>query len=412
MRSFRDLFSLILTLTILQLAGGALGVLLPLSLDAAGASPSAIGLVQACFAVGFMAGAVAATALIRRMGPIRAYSAAAAACAAITLALYLRIDPVVWGAMRAVQGFCIVLMFASAESWLAVAAPPGRRGSVLGVYHVSVKLSLLAGPFLIAGLAPLSAGPFMIAAAIFALSLIPLCATRQIEPAPPTMESFSIASLWRAAPAAVVAAFVVGMTNQGMTALLPVYAARLGDGAVAAAAALNAAMWAGGVLLQWPAGRLSDRLDRRLVIAGLAALSCIGSVALLLLGEMASLPVAIALIAIWGAGALSIYGVAVAHAADAAPGQTQRAIALMLLVWAAGAVIGPALAGVLMQALGPRGLFMGGTLASLALAAAMIARRRFRDPTLAQEKAKFEPAGTTSPAAAAVDPRAAPQNQT
>lgn len=406
MRSFRDLFSLILTLTILQLAGGALGVLLPLSLDAAGASPSAIGLVQACFAVGFMAGALAATALIRRMGPIRAYSAAAAACAAITLALYLRIDPVVWAAMRAVQGFCIVLMFAAAESWLAVSAPPGKRGSVLGVYHVSVKLSLLAGPFLIVGLAPVSAGPFMIAAAIFALSLIPLCATRQIEPAPPTMESFSIASLWRAAPAAVVAAFVVGMTNQGMVALLPVYAARLGDGAVTAAAALNATMWIGGVLLQWPAGRLSDRLDRRVVIAALAVISCVGSIALMALGAAASLPVAMALIAIWGAGALSIYGVAVAHAADAAPGQTQRAIALMLLVWAAGAVIGPALAGVVMQALGPRGLFMGGTLASLALAAAMIARRRFRDPTLTQEKAPFEPAGTTSPAAAAVDPRA------
>jgi MFS family permease len=205
------------------------------------------------------------------------------------------------------------------------------------------------------------------------------------------MEPFSLASLWRVAPAAVMAAFVVGVSNQGMVALLPIYAARLEQGGVAAAAALNAAMWAGGMLLQWPAGRLSDWIDRRIVIAALAVISCIGS-----LGLMAAL---------WGAGAFSIYGVAVAHAADAAQGQTQRAIALMLLIWAAGAVIGPAVAGVLMQ-MGTRGLFLGGLVASVALAVAMVARRRAKDPAPAAEKARFEATGTTSPAVAAVDPRA------
>ena len=406
MRSLRDLFSLILTLTIVQLAGGVLGVLLPLSLNGAGATPTAIGLVQACYAVGFMAGALASTGLIRRMGPIRAYSAGAAACAAITLALYADIHAPVWAALRAIQGFCIVIMFASGESWLAVAAAPGQRGSVLGVYQAAVKLSLLAGPFLIVGLSPLAAGPFMLAAAIYAISLIPLCATRQIEPAPPPMEPFSLASLWRAAPAAVMAAFVVGVSNQGMVALLPIYAARLEQGGVAAAAALNAAMWAGGMLLQWPAGRLSDWIDRRIVIAVLAVISCIGSLGLMALGESAPLPAALALAALWGAGAFSIYGVAVAHAADAAQGQTQRAIALMLLIWAAGAVIGPAVAGVLMQ-MGVRGLFLGGLVASVALAIAMVARRRAKDPAPAAEKARFEATGTTSPAVAAVDPRAA-----
>ncbi len=406
MRSIRDLASLIIGMTVLQLAGGVLAVLLPLALDGAGALPSAIGLVQAGFAVGFMAGAMASTALIRRMGPIRAYSAAAAACAALTLALYFRIDAPAWAAIRAVQGFSFVVMFAAAESWLAVAAPPESRGSVLGVYQVAVKISLLAGPFLILGLAPTSAGPFMVAAAILALSLIPICATRQIEPAPPPLTRFPLRALWEAAPAAVLAAFVVGVTNQGVIALLPVYAARLEGGVVTAAASMNAAIWIGGVLVQWPAGRLSDRMDRRTVIAGLSVISALGAFGLMALGASAPLAVALALGGLWGAGALSIYGVAVAHAADAAQGQTQRAIALVLLIWAAGAVVGPAAAGVLMQTLGPRGMFAGAALVSLGLAGAMIARRRLREAPPDEEKAPYEPIGTTSPAAAAIDPRA------
>ncbi len=409
MRSLRDLFSLILAGTILQLGGGVLAVLLPLALDAAGERPMAIGLVQASYAVGFIGGALVATPLIRRMGPIRAYSASAAACAALTLAFYWQIDASVWAALRVVQGFAFVVLFCAAESWLAAAAPQTSRGSIIGVYHVTTKVTLLLGPFLIVGLAPQSAGPFMIAAAIIAVSLIPICATRQVEPAPPPLERYPFMALWRAAPAAVLAAFVVGVSNAGVTALLPVYAARLEAdmlAAVSVAAALNAAIWIGGILVQWPAGRLSDRLDRRLVIAGLAGIASLGAFGLMVLGAQAPLPLALLFAAIWGAGALSIYGVAVAHAADVAPGQTQRAIALVLLIWAAGAIVGPAMSGWLMQVLGPRGMFAGVALVTLALAAAMLARRRMRAGPEPEEKAPFEPTGTTSPAVSVIDPRA------
>src|SRR5690606_36495432 len=123
---------------------------------------------------------------------------------------------------------------------------PGARGSVLGLYQAAVKITLLLGPFLIVGFAPVAAAPFMIAAGIIAVSLIPICATRQIEPAPPPTARYSLRTLWRAAPAAVLASFVVGVSNSGVTALMPVYAARLDAAPVAAAAALNAAMWLGG----------------------------------------------------------------------------------------------------------------------------------------------------------------------
>lgn len=407
MRSFRDLFSLILAMSILQLGGGVLGVLLPLALDEAGQGPAVIGLVQAAYSAGFMAGALAATAMLRRMGPIRAYSAAAAACAALTLALYWRIDAPAWALVRMVQGYSFVVMFAAGESWLAIAAPANNRGSVLGGYQVATKLALLAGPFLFIGLSPLSAGPFMIASAMIALSLIPMCATRQIEPAPPPLTPYSLTQLWRAAPAAVMAAFVVGISNGGMIALLPVYGARLDADAVTAAAALNAAIWIGGVLVQWPAGRISDRMDRRVVIAALGVAAVVGSVGLLVMGSGAPLVLALLFAAIWGGGALSIYGVAVAHAADAAQDQTPRAIALVLLIWAAGAMIGPVAAGALMQGFGPRGMFAGAAIVAFALSATMMVRRRFRDPSPVEEKAPFEPAPTNSPAIVGVDPRSA-----
>lgn len=410
MRSIRDLSSLIIAMSLLQGAAGILSVILPLSMDAVDIAETEIGLVVAAYATGFLLGGVFAPRLIARMGSIRAYSAFAAATAALTLALFWRIDAPTWAVLRAMQGFCFVGLFTVAESWLAVAAPPENRGSLLGVYHVATKIALLGGPFLILGAAPLTAGPFMAAAGIIALALIPLCLTRQMEPARPPRDPFPMSRLWRIAPAAAASSFAAGVLNAGLLALLPVYAAELPGEAVTAAAVLQAAAWTGGILSQWPAGKISDSIDRRIVVAALSIVGGLGSGGLAYFGAEAPLWAALLLIGTWGAGGLSFYGVAVAHATDLIETKDiAKAMAGLLMIYGLGAILGPVLFGAMMQLYGSTGLFATNAAGSLLLAGAVFIRARTHAVPDDVEKEPYEYVPATSSAAIAnADPRAAP----
>lgn len=87
----------------------------------------------------------------------------------------------------------------------------------------------------------------------------------------------------------------------------------------------------------------------------------------------------IALLAIWGAGALCFYGICVAHAIDRTPGgQVAQVTSGLLFVWAAGSIFGPLLSGLALKLAGGFGLF---GLAGVCLAAMtfyMLVRARLR----------------------------------
>ncbi len=111
---------------------------------------------------------------------------------------------------------------------------------------------------------------------------------------------------------------------------------------------------------------------------------------------------------IWGAGALSYYGVAVAHAVDRVPAPLHaRAIAGLLVVWAGGNIAGPLIAGLVMQqgALGAAGLFVYAGVGSLLLAVTMVRRSTRRDAVPAEAREPFATVQVSSLAAAELDPR-------
>jgi MFS family permease len=66
----RNVAALIAAIAILQLAGGLLGVRLPLAFTAEGHSRTELGLVAAAYSAGFMFGAMIATTLLSRVGHI------------------------------------------------------------------------------------------------------------------------------------------------------------------------------------------------------------------------------------------------------------------------------------------------------------------------------------------------------
>lgn len=377
MTVYRNVASLILAVMLLQAASGILSVTTPLALDYMGVSALGVGVVAAVFSAGFMLGAWYAPEVVRQVGHIRAYSAAAAIYAAGILGMGLAFDPIGWGPLRFFQGAASAVMFTAAESWIADSTPRAKRGGVMGMYQLLLKLAMSAGPLLIVELAADDIRPFMWAGLLMVLAVIPLCATRRAQPVLPDREAFSLNSMLRIPPAALAGAIVAGVANTGVMSQLPLYAKELQPGASAAAATtLSIAAWMGGTVTQWPAGLISDRTDRRLVVAALGALSLVACIALFLTAGRVSFSVTVALAALWGAGAMSFYSVSAAHATDRSePGQIASVMSGMLFVWAAGSVLGPIITGITADTeLGQPGVFAVVAILYFALSAANLWR--------------------------------------
>ena len=408
MSDTRNVFVLILSVMIVQIAGGLLSMLTPLGLEAMGTGPQTIGVIAGFNAAGYMIGAWSAPRMLGQFGNIRLFAAASAMNAVAVLSLSLWHDAGFWAIARLVQGVAFAYMFTSIESWMGEAVPDKSRGNVMGIYHTGAKLSLMLGPFFVAGMSPLDSRAYVWAALFLTLALVPVCLTRQKEPSPPDSKSMPVSELFSIAPAAVIGVFLAGVINTGTLALLPIYfeGFSLAGGGTAAVAIAGAAAWLGGLVLQWPAGVLSDRIERRLVIAGMCTMSGIASLLIAVFGVALGEIGVIAVLTVWGAGALSFYGLCVAHAIDRTPrGRVPQVMSGLLFVWAAGSIVGPAMSGTAMRLADRVGLFGLAGVLLLVLAGLMVLRVRQRAaPTEAQQE-EWSPVTPTSLAAVELDPR-------
>ena len=384
-----------------------MGVIVPLALGDGGYSSATIGLIAAVYSGGFMLGAAAAPQMIRSIANIRTFSFAAALCAVFVLIMAMYRDAWVWGLARFAIGVGIALMFASVESWMTEATPEKQRGSVLGIYLVVTKLALIGGPFLAMGRPPEALEPYVWCGIFLCLALMPISATKSLQPAPPDPSPFPIRRMYEVAPAAVVGVFIAGLSNTGFLSLLPIFAESAEGSSITTAATLMAAAYAGSMISQWPTGWLSDQMDRRLVIGGMGLVSAIAALILAILNARPGALLTELLVGFWGAGALSFYGLCVAHAADRCePNKIARMLSGLLFVWAAGSVLGPLLFGVVMASpLGGQGLFILEAIIGFVLFALMVWRRQAKKAVQEENRESFEMVQPLSVAGVEFDPR-------
>jgi MFS family permease len=397
-----DVWAIIGAQTILQLAGGLIAVWLPLAMAAHAFTSTDIGLVAAAHGAGFMAGAWFAPRVLGRLGPFRAYAAAGALASALTLSLAASDAVWFWAASRLLAGVALAIVFAAADGWLAASVPQARRGSVTGLYMLCTKITLALGPVILGLLAGGSGdagamiAPLMAAAACMGLAMVPAAFTGATPSATRQTARIGPLALYRAAPAAFVAAFGAGFMNTSILTFAPLFAGDVGG--PQAAAGFIAAAWIGSLLVQWHAGKLSDRIDRRLVLAGLVGLMGAAGWVLALAGKALGLTGATVAFALWGAGALSFYGIAVAHLGDRLGRQQIAAGAAgLLFVWSSGMVVGPLVAGVLMRAAGDnQAVFWFAAIGGTIMVPWLFVRAGLRPAPLPAEKVGFGPLATSS----------------
>lgn len=377
----RQLLSLalapLLGLFILGIGNGFLASLITLRLDAVGESATTIGWVSAAYYIGLAVGALFNDRLLLRIGHIRAYACFASLVAVTVLLQGMWLNAELWFTLRLIGGWATLGVYLVIESWLLTAGDARARGRLLALYMISLYGAGVIGQLLLGtveGAGP--SQPFMIIAMLASLSVLPLGMIPRVSP---IMEQAEPLSPWRlitVTPTGVMGCFGSGLVISAVYSLLPLYLQRTGLG-VQEVGEMMAIVILGGMLLQYPIGRWSDRHDRQIVLILISAVlaGLCGAIALLP-GLAGLLPAALFVL---GGGVFALYPVAVSHAADRAPaGALVRMSQGLLLINALGATVSAPLITPLMTRVGGAGLFLAIAGLSLALVAFFVWRRRCR----------------------------------
>ncbi|KAA2243958.1 MFS transporter [Salinarimonas soli] len=273
--------------------------------------------------------------------------------AVLTLTLVLPLFKVfpsfpLWFPLRFVFAASLGVLFVLSEYWINAAAPPARRGFVMGIYATVLSLGFVIGPALLSLVGTSGWPPYLIGAVLFLVGLVPLMAARGVSPAIERGGRRTILSFLLAAPAATLAALVFGMVETGCFALLPIYGLANGFDPEGAAF-LVGVLSIGSVVLQVPIGVLSDRADRRLVLLGIAALGLAG--ALLIPVAMQRTALLYPLLVVWGGVVGGLYTVGLAHLGARFHGaELATANAAFVVLYNVGLVAGPPVVGLFMDA--------------------------------------------------------------
>jgi len=363
------------------------------------------GLVMSAYFVGFMLGTYLCPAIIRRAGHIRAFAAMASVASTMPILHALVVTPWAWGALRLITGVCIVGLYMVVESWLNALAPNSGRGKIFAAYMATTLGALAFGQFLILVGDVLGFTPFALVSILLSLALVPVALTRVPEPPPVVAPRPALRRLFAVAPVGFIGALASGLLNGAFFGMGAVFAQRVGMSEAGVASFMSATI-VGGALLQWPVGQLSDRRDRRLVLAAVCACAALLA-ALAFVAERFSGPLLVLVAFFYGGLAFTVYGISVAHVNDLLePAGILEATGSLLLLHGVGAAIGPSAAGFLMQQLGPGSLLVYFALVLAAVAVYALYRYKLVARPAVGEPHGFVPMAETSQAVLKMDPRA------
>ncbi len=314
------------------------------------------GVVMACYFAGFLLGPVLVVRWLSGVGHVRVFASLASIASCVVLVHFVWVNPVSWGVLRFLFGFCMAGLYVVVESWLNDASTPRTRGRTLAVYMTASMGGLGVGQLLIATGDPGNATLFIVASILVSMSFVPIALAATTD-APPVRLSpmMKLRDFYRTAPTGMVGIFFTGASHGILFGLSAVYATRVGFGPGATAGFL-ALPSLGALAFQWPIGWASDRLPRRGVIfvTAVAAASMAALLAVIPEGSGAALPV----IFLLGGFTFPLYSLLLSHTLDrSAPGTAMGASGASLRVNGTGAVLGPVIAGVIMASFGETSFF-------------------------------------------------------
>jgi MFS family permease len=416
-REFRlmrqNLFSVLALLTgtlFLFLGNGLHSLLMPMRGTVEGYSETVLGFFGTSWAAGFVLGCIFARRLVKRIGHVRAFSGFISIIAITALATGIFVDPTFWILSRAVTGFSSAATAMIIESWLNERATNESRGMIFSFY-ISITLLGVVGGQMTVALADINVQTlFLMAGIYYCFAMLPTLVSNAQSPKPLSEVKLDLVALYRNSPVSFFGILLVGIANGAWGTLGAVFGAKAGLATGDVALMMTITIFAGAAM-QIPAGRMSDRMDRRYVLAILSGVAFIAGFQLFLI-QPGNVMTLLILIGVYGAAANALYPIAVAHANDFAKSSDFVAISGgLLLLYGIGTVIGPTVGGPVMQYLGPYSLFAVTAFSHVLIVAYAMIRSRMRAAVPVGERDSYQSvsSGTTvTPESLSLNPRAQP----
>lgn len=387
-------WALLFGMFLLMIGNGMQGTLLGIRGELEGFDTFAMSIVMSAYFVGFLGGSRLAPRMIRRVGHVRVFAALASAISAVMILYPSYPNVIVWALGRVLIGFCFSAVYVTAESWLNNAADNSNRGQALSLYMIVQTLGIVASQALLVTADPKGFILFIIPSVLVSLAITPILLSISPTPAFETTKPMSLRELMNFSPLGCVGMFLLGGIFSAQFGMAPVYGAEAGL-SVAQISTFVATFFVGAVVLQYPIGWMSDRLDRRFLVIAVSIIGFAGSMMGMALGNVFWLLLVSAFVV--GGMANPLYSLLIAHTNDFLEHEDMAAASGgLIFINGLGAILGPVITGWMMgTALGPGGfyVFTGILFAALVIYAGY--RSTVRATVPVDETGSFVPMGPT-----------------
>ncbi len=361
-----SVWTLFLAIAFMMAGNGLLVTLLGVRAELEGFATVVTGAVMASYYVGFLFGSRLAPVVVSQVGHIRVFSGLASLASAAALIHVAFVNPVSWSAMRLLYGFCQAGLYVVAESWLNERATNATRGRILSLYMVTLMGGIFAGQLLLGIGDPQGFRMFLLVSALVSLAVVPVALAASTTPSfalPPTLRVREVAQV---APLGVFGGLSAGVASGAFFGMGAVYATAVGMRPARVALFMAVAVL-GSILFQWPIGAGSDRISRRQAIFWVAAAATAAAAVALALSPTSNLM--LALMFVFGGLTFPLYSLCLAHINDRLPAGNAVAVsAAFVFLTGLGAISGPLVAALAIEALGVDGFWWSLIVAHAAIA--------------------------------------------
>ncbi|MEM7721577.1 MAG: MFS transporter [Pseudomonadota bacterium] len=361
----RTSWALLIGMFLLQIGNGLQGSLMGVRGALEGFSTFELSLVGSAYFVGFLGGSQLAPKLIAKVGHVRVFAALGSLISAVVISYPIITDPIAWMVLRVIIGFSLSGVYVTAESWLNNAATNETRGQSLSAYMLVQMFGLVAAQGILSAGDPSGWLIFVIPSILVSLSFAPILLNAQPTPAFDAARPMTLKQLYVTSPFGVVGMTLLGGVFAGQFAMAAVYATEQGL-TLGQLSAFVSSFFIGAIVLQYPIGFLSDRMDRRILIVGASGIGAVVALAGVVLGDIYILLLIVGDLS--GGLAQPLYALLIAYTNDyLEPEDMPAASGGLIFVNGIGAILGPPIMGLLMGQIGPGGfwLFLAAVLAGV-----------------------------------------------
>ena len=344
-------WTLLTGMALLMLGAGLQGTLVGLRASLEGFPTLLAGVVLAAYYFGYMGGSLMTPALVSSVGHIRVFAALTALASVLILLQGVFVAPLPWTLLRIASGFCFAGIYVVAESWLNDRVDNEHRGLLLSLYMLVCYAGLGLGQLLLNLADPRSTVLFILVSVLISVAMVPMALTASTAPEFSVPVRVRLRELFRRSPLGVVGVALSGAVSGCLFSLGALYTGGKGFSTLEVSLFMAAAILAACVT-QLPVGRISDRMDRRQVIAAACLLAALGAIGAWWLADISRTGFFL-MVAVYGGMSLTLYSLSLAHVNDQVPAQERvGASSTLILLNGAGAFVAPIVVAAIMEVAG------------------------------------------------------------